>query len=131
VRFSLFLITAEVVTVRDEELGGAATHEMNNSGPYRDTSSVAATAASSLRSEDMNEAIPQVKGMASIWPCCLVQMRIIFSVTGSESRDAPDMNFDQTHDVSDAGASNDSLRLTQAEAQTRACFVEIVEFSIS
>lgn len=53
------------------------------------------------------------------------------SAIGSESRDALDMNFDQSHDVSGAGASNDSLGLTQAEAQTRACFVAIVEFSIS
>ena len=59
-------------------------------------------------------------------------MRIFCSVTGSESRDAPDINFDQTHDhVSEAGASNDNLGITQAEAQTRACFVAIVDVPIS
>ena len=42
------------------------------------------------------------------------------------------MNFDQTHDhVSEAGASNDNLGITQAEAQIRACFVAIVDVPIS
>lgn len=56
-----------MVTVRDEELGGAGTQEMNDSGPYHDISSVAATAGSSLRLDDTNEAtMSQVKGIASI-----------------------------------------------------------------
>jgi hypothetical protein len=74
VRFSLFLITVEVVMARKEEVGGAETHDV----PYR--SNVASSEPLELvstgpESPDINEAqfvISQVEGVISIWPFCLI-----------------------------------------------------------
>jgi hypothetical protein len=125
VRFSLFLITVEVVMVREEEVGGAETHNMDILGPY--TGHVASSLRSVSTGEDMNEAQSQVKGVTSIWPHCLIPRRLFCSVTGS---DAPEMNFDQSRSSDDIGSTT-SDRLTQAEAQTRACFLTIVEISMT
>jgi hypothetical protein len=72
VRFSLFLITVEVVTARKEEVGGAETHEMDNLGPH--TSNVATPLRSVSTGQDINDdaqpVVPQAEGVTSIWPCC-------------------------------------------------------------
>ena len=71
--FSLFLITAEVVTARKEEVEGGETHEMDIVG----TSGAASPLRSVSIGQDINdEALPvisQVEGVTSIWPCYLIQ----------------------------------------------------------
>ncbi len=74
VRFSLFLITVEVVTARKEEVGGTETHEMDNLGP--DTSSVATPLRSVSTGRGINDdtqpVVLRVEGVTSIWPCCRI-----------------------------------------------------------
>jgi hypothetical protein len=134
VRFSVFLITVEVVTTRKEEVEGAETHEMDilASGPHT------SNAASSLRSvstgQDINDeaqsVISQVKGVTSIWPSCLIPRRLSCSVTGFGGSDAPEMNIDQSRSSDDVkGTTSD--RLTQAEAQVCAYFLTIAEISMT
>ena len=115
VRFSLFLITVEVVTARKEEVVGTETHEMDNLGP--DTSSV----ATPLRSvstgqgidDDTQPVVLRAEGVTSIWPCCPIPRRFFGSVTGSgQGSDAPEMNI-----------------TSEAEAQIRACFLTIAVIS--
>jgi hypothetical protein len=74
VRFSLFLITVEVVTARKEEEEGTETHEMNMLGPH--TSSVASSLArqSVSTGQDINDAAQsvvskkgQAEGVTLIW----------------------------------------------------------------
>jgi hypothetical protein len=128
VRFSLFLITVEVVMVREEEVGGADTHNMDSLEPY--TSHVGRSVSTG---EDMNEAQPlisQAKGVTSIWPCCPISRRLFCSATGSGGSNAPEINFDQSRNTDDVGGTT-SDRLTQAEAQTCACSPTIVEISMT
>jgi hypothetical protein len=67
VRFSLFLITAEVVTVRKEEVEGAE-HEMDILGPH--TSIVASSLRSVSTGQDINDeaqsVVSQAEGVTSI-----------------------------------------------------------------
>jgi hypothetical protein len=80
VRFSLFLITVDVVTTRKEEVQGAETHEMDILGPH------ASSVASSLRSvsigQDTNDeaqsVISQVEGVTSICPFCHPETIVLF-----------------------------------------------------
>jgi hypothetical protein len=69
VRFSLFLITVEVVTFPKEEVGGSDTHEMDKLGPH--TGNVASPPRSAVSTgQDINyEAQPvvsQAEGVTSI-----------------------------------------------------------------
>jgi hypothetical protein len=128
VRFSLFLITIEVVTARKEEVEGAETHEMDIVEPH--TSSVAISLRTVSTGQDINHeaqsVIPQVEGVTSIWPCCLIPRRLFCSVTGSGGSDISEMNIDQSRSSDDV---ND--RPSQAETPTRACFLMIVEISMT
>jgi hypothetical protein len=68
VRFSLFLITVEVVTARKEEAERAETHQMDILGPH--TSSVQSSLRLVSTGQDTNDeaqsVVSQVEGMASI-----------------------------------------------------------------
>jgi hypothetical protein len=121
VRFSLFLITVEVVTARKEEVEGAETHEMDiQGGPH--TSGVASSLRPVSTGQDINEeaqsVVSQAEGVSSIWPWCLIPGRLFCSVTGSGGSDVPEMNIDQSRSSDDVSGTT-SDRLTQAEAQTR------------
>jgi hypothetical protein len=101
------LITAEVLTARKEEVEGRETREMDILGSLTG------------------------KGVTSIWPCCLIPRRLFCSVTGSGGEsDPPEMKINQSHSRDDVGhVTND--RPSQAEAQIRACFLTIVEISMT
>lgn len=96
------------------------------------------SAASPLRpvstGQDINDeaqsVISQLQGVTSIWYCCLVSRRLFCPITGSGENNVPEMSFDQSRSSDDVShtASN---RLCQAEAQTSACFLTIVEISIT
>jgi hypothetical protein len=128
VRFSLFLITVEVVTARKEEVGRAEMPEMVNLGPH--TNSVASSVRSVSTGQDIyveaQSVVSQVEGVTSIWPCCLIPRRLFCSVTGSGGSDISEINIDQSHRSDDV---ND--RPSQAEAHIRACFLTIVEISMT
>jgi hypothetical protein len=134
VRFSRFLITVGVVTARTEEVDRVETHEMDILGLH--TSSI----ASSLQSVSTDQDIyveaqsvisqPEIEGVTSIWPCCPIPRRLFRSVTGSGDSggsDAPEMNIDQSRSRHDDVNHTTSDRLTQAEAQNRACLFPNVE----
>jgi hypothetical protein len=132
VRFSLFLITTEVVTARKEEVEGVETHEMDILGPH--TSSVAGSLRSVSTGQDINDeaqsVISQAEGVISIWPCCRIPRQLFCSVTGSGGSDISEISIDQPRSSRDDVSHTTSDRLTQAEeAQTRACFLTIVEIS--
>jgi hypothetical protein len=127
VRFSLFLITVEVVTARKEEVEGAETHEMDiQGGPH--TSSVASSLQSVSTGQDINEeaaqsVVSQAEGVSSIWPCCLIPGRLFCSVTGSGGSDVPEMNIDHwqshsrddvSHTIKDRHIGGSSLRTIRA-----------------
>jgi hypothetical protein len=128
VRFSPFLITVEVVTDREEEVGRTETHEMDILGLH--TSSVAGSLRPVSTGQDINDeaqsVVPQAESMTSIRPCCRIPRRLFCSVTGSGGSDAPAMNIDQSRTRDDINHTT-SDRLTQAEAQSRACFLMVVE----
>jgi hypothetical protein len=105
VRFSLFLITVEVVTARKEEVEGAETHEMDNLRPHINI-------ASSLRSVPTGQDINDEEGVTSIWLCCRIPRRLFCSDTGGES-DVPEMNT------------------TSTQADICVCFLTIVEISMT
>ena len=122
-RFSLFLITVEVLTAHKEEVEGTETHEMGNLGPH--TGSVASPLRSVSTGQDINdEAHPvvsqsQAEGSTSIWPRCRIPRRLFCSVTGpGVGSGAPETNIT-------------SDKLTQGEAQSRAYFLTIVEISMT
>jgi hypothetical protein len=135
VRFSLFLITAEVVTARNEEVEGAETHEMDMIGTHTRAGSVASSLRSVSTGQDIRvsdeaqSVAPQAEGVTSICPCCRIPRRFFCSVTGSEASDVPEINIVQPS--SDDVSHTTSDRLIQAEAQTRACFLTIVEISMT
>ena len=120
VRFSLFLV-AEVVTVREEEVEGAKTREIDKLEPH--TSNLASPLRSVSTGQDINDeaqpVVSQGEGVTSIWPCCRIQIRLFCSVTASTGGDAPEK--------SDMNITGDGV--TQAEAQPRMCFLTIVEIS--
>jgi hypothetical protein len=189
--------TVEVVTAREEEVGGAETHKMGILEPH--TSSVESSLWSASTGQDINgeaqpvfssilgphtssvesslwlaptgqdindeaqsvisgirrphtnsaesplwlastgqdindEAQPvisQVEGVTSNWPCCLISRRLFCSVTGSGGgSDAPEVNVDGSRSRFYVSGTTTSDRLTQAEAQIRACFLTVVEISI-
>ena len=130
VRFSSFLIIAEVVTARKEEVEVAETHEMDILGPH--TSRFASSPRPVSTGQDINDeallVISQVEGVTSIFPCCLIPRRSLRSVTGFGGSAAPEINIDQPRSRDEVGGTT-SNRPTQAEAQTRACFLTIVEIS--
>ena len=68
VRFSLYLITVEVVTVRKEEVEGAETHEMDILGPH--SSSVTSSLRPVPNGQDINDeaksVVSQAEGVTSI-----------------------------------------------------------------
>jgi hypothetical protein len=128
VHFSLFLITVEVVTARKEEVEVAETHEMDiQGGPH--TSSVASSLRSVSTGQDINDeaqsVVSEVEGVTSICPCRRIPRRLFCSVTGSA-----EMNIDQSRSSDDVSHTT-SDRLAQAEAQTRACFLRIVDISMT
>jgi hypothetical protein len=68
---------------REEEVGGAETHEMGLLEPH---TSSAASSLQSVNAQDISEAQPvisQVEGVASIWTSCPIQRRLFCSITGS------------------------------------------------
>ena len=76
--FSSPTIPLEVLTVREEEVGGVETHKMDTLGPH--TSRVAGSLQSVPTARDINEAQSavsqpesQAEGATSICPCCLIQ----------------------------------------------------------
>ena len=72
--FSPLSIPLDVLTVREEEVGGVETHEMDTLGPH--TSSVENPLPSVPTAQDINEAqsiVSQAEGATSICPCCLIQ----------------------------------------------------------
>jgi hypothetical protein len=132
VRFSLFLITVEVVTAHKEDVEGAETHEMDITGPH--TSS----AANSLRlvstGQDINDeaqlVVSQAEVVTSNWPCCHILRRLFCSVTGPGRSDISEINIDQSRSRDDVSHTT-SDRPTQAEGQIRAFFLTIVEISMT
>jgi hypothetical protein len=125
VRFSPFLITVEVVTDCEEEVGRTETHEMDILGPH--TSSVVGSLrpVSQATGQDINDeaqsVVPQAESVTSLCPCCHIPRRLFCSVAGSGGGgDVPEINIDQSHSRNDVGHTT-SDRLTQAEAQIRAC----------
>ena len=132
VRFSLFLITVEVLTARKEEVEGVETHKMNIFGPH--INSVASSLRSVSSDQDINDGAPpvvsQAEGVTSIWPWYRILRRLFCSVTGSGGSDAPERNIDQLRCRDNASRTTND-RLTRAEAQTRACFLTIVEISMT
>jgi hypothetical protein len=132
VRFPLFLITVEVVTARKEEVERAETHEMDILGSH--TSSVASSLQSLSTGQDINDeaqsVVSRAEGVTSIFPCCLIPRRSLRSVTGSGGSDAPETNIDQPRSRDEVSGTT-SDRTSQAEAQTRACFLTIVEISMT
>jgi hypothetical protein len=74
VRFSFGLAAAKVVTVREEEVEGAETREIDKPGPH--TSSPASPLRSVSAGQDINEeaqpAVPQAEGVTSIYSCCRI-----------------------------------------------------------
>jgi hypothetical protein len=131
VRFSLFLITIEVVTARKEEVEGAETHQMDILGPH--TSVVASSLRLVSTGQDINDEAQSVdsraEGVASNWPCCRIPRRLFCSVTGSGGSDISEINIDQSRSRDDVSHTT-SDRSCQA-AQTRACFLTIVEISMT
>jgi hypothetical protein len=122
VRFSLFLVTVEVVTFREEGVGGTETREIDKLGPH--TSSLPSPLRSVSTGQDINDeaqpVVSQAEGVTSIWPCCRIPSRLFCSITasrgGGDTPEKPEMNI-----------TGDGL--TQAEAQIRTCFPTIVEIS--
>jgi hypothetical protein len=132
VRFSLFLITVvEVVTARKEEVEGAETHQMDILGPH--TSVVASSLRLVSTGQDINDeaqsVVSRAEGVASNWPCCRIPRRLFCSVTGSGGSDISEINIDQSRSRDDVSHTT-SDRPCQA-AQTRACFLTIVEISMT
>ena len=121
--FSLFHITVKVVTACKEEAEGAEMHEMDRLGPC--ISSLAGPLRSVSTGQENNDdahlVVSQAEGVASISPCCVIPRRLFCSVTGSGGDDTSETNIKQSHRSDDV---ND--RQSQAEAQTRACFLMIV-----
>jgi hypothetical protein len=148
-----------VVTAREEEVGGAETHEMDLLEPHTGS---AASSLQSVNAQDINEAQPvisQVEGVTSIWTCCPIQRRLFCSVTDPRPGPGPEfhMHFrsdDVNHPLAHSPVPNitnntantnnnnnttptvpsphtTSDRLTQAEAQTCTCFLTIVEISMT
>jgi hypothetical protein len=75
--------------------------------------------------QDINDEAQSIvslaEGVTSICPCCLIPRRLFCSVAGSGGGgDAPEMNIDQSHSRDDVSHTT-SDKLTQAEAQIRAC----------
>ena len=126
--FSLFLITPGVITACKEEAEGSEMHEMDRFGPF--TSSVASPLPSVSIGQEINDeaqsVVSQAEGVTSIFPSCLIPRRLFCSVTGSGGHDTPETNIDQSHR---SDGVND--RQSQAEAQARACFLMIVELSMT
>jgi hypothetical protein len=125
------------VTARNEEVEGAETREMvqmDNLGPL--TSNVASSPRSASTGQDISDeaqpVVSHVEGVTPIWPSsfCLIPRRLFCSVTGSGGSDAPEMNIDRGRGRDNVGHTT-SDRLTQAEAQIRACFLTIVESSMT
>ena len=119
--------------VREEEVGGAETHEMDPLGPR--ISSAASSLPSVHAAQNINEAQSIIEGVTSIWPCCLIRRQLFCSFIGSSGSDVrasvpdPEKNIDQSRN-SDGVSGTTRDRPTQAEeVQTRACFPSIVEMS--
>ena len=132
VRFSIFPITVEVVTVCKKEVEGAETHEMGILGPH--TNSVTSSLQSMSTGQDINDEAQsvnsQAEGVTSIWPCSRIPRRSFCSVTGSRRSDAHEVNIDQSRNSDDVGSTTSDI-LAQAEAQTCACFHTIVGISMT
>ena len=109
---------------------GVETHEMDIL--ERHTRSIAGSLQSVATGNEINEAqsvVSQVEGATSIFPCYLIQRRLFCSVTcliGLVGSYVFGLNIDQS-----CRSDGDNDRLRQAEAQTRAYFLMIVERSQS
>ena len=74
--------------VREEEVGGAVTHEMDILGPH--TSRVASSLRSASTGQHINDeaeeeqpaVVSQAEGVTSIRPFCIISRRLFCSVTG-------------------------------------------------
>jgi hypothetical protein len=121
-----------VVTARNEEVEGAETREMDNLAPL--TSNVASsprsvpTASAQDISDEAQRVVSPVEGVTFIWSCCLIPRRLFCSVTGSGGSDVHGMNMSRSRDDVRHTTSD---RPTHAEAQIRACFLTIVEISVT
>jgi hypothetical protein len=95
-----------------EEVGGTGAHEMDILGPHTSGQDI---------NDEAHSTVSVAEGVASICPCCLIPRRLFCSVAGSGGGgDAPEMNIDQSHSRDDVSHTT-SDKLTQAEAQIRAC----------
>jgi hypothetical protein len=76
VRFSLFLITADVVIVREEDLGGAETHEMGSLGPHISSVTSPLRSVTVSAGQDINDeaqsVVSQPEGVAFSCLSCLI-----------------------------------------------------------
>jgi hypothetical protein len=135
VRFSPCPITvdSDVIIIREEEVARAdsETHEMDIIGPHTiSVSSSLRLAPTSQVINDETQQVSQAEGVTSTCPCCLIPRRLFCSVTGPRESGVPEMNIDRSRSRDDSVVSNTTGdRLTQAEAQTRACFVIIVDIN--
>jgi hypothetical protein len=122
VSFSHFLVSDKEVTVREEEVEGAETREMDKLGPHA-SSSPTSTLQSVSACQDINEssrpAVPQDEGVSLVYSCCRIPGRSFYSVIGSRGSDTPEK----------AEMNATTVELTQAEAQIRTRIRTIVEIS--
>ena len=123
-----------MVTARKEEVEGAETHEMDILGPH--TSGIASSLWPVSAGQDINDeaqlAVPQVEGVTSIWPSCRIPRRLFCSVTGPGGSDALEMSLiNWTIDQSRGSDIVSHTRLIRTNAQSRACFLMIVEISMT
>ena len=93
VRFSIFPVAVKVVTVREEEVEGAETREIDKLGPH--SCSLSSPLRSVSTGQDINDkaqpVVSQAEGVTSIWPCSRIPRRLFCSVTGSRGEgDAPE-----------------------------------------
>jgi membrane protease subunit (stomatin/prohibitin family) len=120
----------KVVTARKEEVGGAETHEMDMLGPH---TSIIVSSLRSVSGQDINKAqsvVSQAEGVTSIWPCCRIPRRLFCSGKGCGGDNNSYINIDQSRSCDDVSHTT-SNRPTQAEAQTCACFLTILEISMT
>jgi hypothetical protein len=125
--FPLVIVTAKVVTAR-KDVEGAEMHEMYTISSH--TSSVASSVWSVSTGQDIDAAELQGEGVTSILPCCLILRRLFYSITVPGRSDAPDMNFDQSSSRDDVSSTTND-RPIQSDAQTCACFLTILEMSMT
>jgi hypothetical protein len=99
-------------------------------GPHTSSSSVAISWQLVTTSQDINDEA-QAEGVTSFCPCCLIPRQSFCSVIGSGGRYIPDMNIDRRSRIRDNVGNTTSNMLTLAGLQARACFLIIVDISMT